>query len=238
MADRSEAINNDTASGRLALRYHRQLRHQHADATTQRERRPPKIPDANCRTEQESQERPAYALRKRATLSWSASRPRHANVKRSELRELHYITAIDNLASILELGILSYRRAEQVEHTSVAMDEIQRRRANVVVPGGRPLHEYACLYICGRNVMLYKRRGQHDRICVMQVVSDVLDLPGVVVTDANASSDYVRFSAAPAGLRIVDRELTFAESWTDADPNCLLSKKNCKMRRGSCSRSH
>src|SRR2546425_137988 len=109
------------------------------------------------------------------------------------------------------------------------MDEIQRRRANVVVPGGRPLHEYACLYICGRNVMLYKRRGQHDRICVMQVVSDVLDLPGVVVTDANASSDYVRFSAAPAGLRIVDRELTLAESWTDADP--LGTSDQCDLEQ-------
>ncbi len=149
-------------------------------------------------------------------------------MKRSELEELHYITAIDNIASILRRGILSYRRVREIGHTSIAMDEIQERRAKVVVPGGRPLHEYACLYICGRNVMLYKRRGRHQDICVLRVSPNVLDLPGVVITDANASSDYVRFAAAPGGLQIVDRELTFAERWTDPDPIAYYRKKSAK----------
>lgn len=138
-------------------------------------------------------------------------------MQRSELEELHYITAIDNLGSILEYGILSHRRTQELEHTSIAMDEIQRRRAGVTIPQGHPLHEYACLYICGRNPMLYKRRGGHRNICVLRVSPDVLDLPGAVVADGNASSKYVRFAAAPWGLQIVDRELTFAEDWTDAD---------------------
>ena len=138
-------------------------------------------------------------------------------MKRSELNELHYITAIDNLPSILKMGILSYRGTEQITHTSVAMDRIQAMRAKVVVPHGRPLHEYACLYIYGRNVMLYVRRGQHKQICVLRVSTDVLDLPGVVITDGNASSKYIRFAAAPGGLQIVDRDSTFAEYWTDAD---------------------
>ena len=138
-------------------------------------------------------------------------------MQRSELKELHYITAIDNLGSILEHGILSHRRAQELKHTSLAMDEIQKRRAGVAIPQGHPLHEYACLYICGRNPMLYKRHEDHRNICVLQVSSDVLDLPGVVITDGNASSKYVRFAAAPGGLQIVDRELTFAEAWTDAD---------------------
>jgi hypothetical protein len=41
----------------------------------------------------------------------------------------------------------------------------------------------------------------------------VLDLPGAVVTDSNAGSKYARFSAGPEGLQIVDRQLTFAQSW-------------------------
>lgn len=149
-------------------------------------------------------------------------------MKRSELEDLHYITAIENVASILRRGILSYRRAQEIRHASIAMDEIQERRAKVVVPGGRLLHEYTCLYICGRNVMLYKRRGQHEDICVLRVSPDVLDLPGVVVTDANAASDYVRFSAAPNGFQIVDRDLTFAEHWTDPDPIAYYRKKSAK----------
>jgi len=60
-------------------------------------------------------------------------------VRREDLNELHYITPIDNVPSILKLGILSHAGAAEIEHVSVAMDEIQQRRAQVVVPGGRQL---------------------------------------------------------------------------------------------------
>lgn len=50
----------------------------------------------------------------------------------------------------------------------------------------------------------------------------------MVVTDGNASSDYVRFAAAPDGLRIVDREITFAEYWTDPNPIQYYQKKFAK----------
>jgi len=76
--------------------------------------------------------------------------------------------------------------------------------------------------------MLYRLQGQHLDICMLRVSTDVLDLPGVVVTDANASSDYVRFAAAPWGLAIVDRELTFADDWTDPDPIQYYRKKSAK----------
>jgi len=149
-------------------------------------------------------------------------------VRRDELDELHYITPIANVPFIFQLGILSHRRVEKVNHESVAMEEIQDRRAKVVVPGGRPLHDYANLYVCARNPMLYKRQGRHAELCVLRVRPDVLDLPGVVVTDANASSPYVRFAAAPSGLSIVNRELTFAEYWTDPDPIQYYRRKSRK----------
>jgi hypothetical protein len=135
-------------------------------------------------------------------------------VERHELVELHYVTLISSVLLICELGILSHRRATGVDHESIAMDEIQERRAKVVVPGGRPLHHYANLYICARNPMLYKRRNQHERLCVLRIDPKVVDLDGVVITNANASSPYVRFAPAPEGLKIVNRELTFANDWT------------------------
>jgi hypothetical protein len=138
-------------------------------------------------------------------------------MRRDELTELHYITPIENVRSILSLGILSHARAARVQHTSVAMQEIQDRRSKVTIPGGRRLHDYVNLYICGRNPMMYKRRDQAERLCVLSVSPDVLDLSGVVVTDGNASSKYARFAAAPQGLAIVDRAMCFAESWTDTD---------------------
>lgn len=134
-------------------------------------------------------------------------------MRRDELPELHYITPIANVASICRLGILSHRRARLVDHQSVAMEEIQELRRTVVVPGGRRLHEYVNLYICARNPMMYKRRAQHPTLTILRVSPAVLDLPGVVVTSGNASSDYTRFAPAPGGLDLVDRELVFADDW-------------------------
>jgi hypothetical protein len=57
-------------------------------------------------------------------------------------------------------------------------------------------------------------------LCILRVSTDVLDLPKVVVTDGNAASTsrgYAKFAAAPDGLSIVDRDLTFAKYWTDPD---------------------
>ena len=132
---------------------------------------------------------------------------------RDELRELGYIVPIATVPSILRRGILSHRRAENVSHESIALEGVQDRRAKVIVPNGRPLHEYANLYISPRNPMLFKRQDIHAQICVLRVSSDVLDIPNVVVTDSNAGSKYVRFSPAPRGLAIVDRERTFARWW-------------------------
>ena len=69
----------------------------------------------------------------------------------SDVKELHYITPIENLPSILKYGILSHRRVEKLDHKSVAMADVQARRAAVRIPGGRPLHEYANLYFNARK---------------------------------------------------------------------------------------
>jgi hypothetical protein len=68
-------------------------------------------------------------------------------MKRNELEELHYITTIRNVPSIMSKGILSHKLVRKIDHNSVAMEVIQERREKKVVPGGRPLHEYVNLYI-------------------------------------------------------------------------------------------
>jgi hypothetical protein len=123
---------------------------------------------------------------------------------RSHLRELHYITPIENLTSIAVRGILSHRGAALLKHKSIAMPEVQDIRAKKAVPGGWPLHEYASLYLNARNPMLYKRTTAFGSLVVIRVATGVLDLRDVVVTDQNAASGYVRFAAAPGGLAIVN----------------------------------
>ena len=149
-------------------------------------------------------------------------------MRRNQLTELHYITPMANVPSILRRGILSHTRVEGLAHESVAALEIQDRRRTVVIPGGRRLHDYANVYLCGRNPMMFKRKDRHIDLCVLQVDPRVLDVEGAVISDKNASSDYVRFAPAPRGLAIVDYEMTFAEYWTDDDPILYMQKKSAK----------
>ncbi len=148
-------------------------------------------------------------------------------MKRSDVTELHYITPISNVPSILKEGILCHRVADRVKHESVAMKEIQAIRAKKTVPGGKPLHYYVNLYFTARNPMLYLRRSQHRNLCVLQINTDVLDLPNVVITDRNASRP-TAFFPSPSGLSKLDRDLVYAQSWTDADPIIQWHKKGAK----------
>lgn len=148
---------------------------------------------------------------------------------RADVRELHYIAPISNLCSILSDGILSHRRADAVAHDSVAMAEIQERRKDKPVPGGRhKLHDYVNLYFDARNPMMYRLSGQHGSLCVLAVDSAVLDLPNVVIADGNAASDYTAFWASPSGLARLNRDLVFAEYWTDPNPILMMRKKSAK----------
>jgi hypothetical protein len=149
-------------------------------------------------------------------------------VDRADLTELQYIVPLSNLDSIFQYGILCHRVAQRIAHDSIAMAEVQDLRTRVVVPGGRPLHDYVNLYICARNPMMYKRRTQYAALCVLSIKPDVLDLPEVVITDGNAASEYTRFEASPNGLAKVDKDLTFAEWWTHDDYHEKLRRKRAK----------
>jgi len=76
--------------------------------------------------------------------------------------------------------------------------------------------------------MLYKRLEQHRELCVLEVDTDVLDLPGVVIADGNAASEYTAFWPSPPGLARIDGELVFAEDWRDPDEIRYWRKKNAK----------
>jgi hypothetical protein len=141
------------------------------------------------------------------------------DVDRKQLDELHYITAVENVPSILERGLLSHRLAQKVKHTSVAMQQIQSIRSGKQIPGGRPLHDYVNLYINGRNVMMSKvlYGTSVDEICLLRISTDVLDVPGAVVSDQNAASSYALFTPAPEGLARIDKDYVFAPSWKHPD---------------------
>jgi len=138
-------------------------------------------------------------------------------MNRADVTELHYITAIANVPSILQHGILSHDLADQLVHDSVAMPEIQQIRENKQIPGARSLHEYANLYFDAHNPMLSKCRGRNAEICVLRVDAVVLDQPGVIVTDRNAASGWAGFWPVADGLNIISLERVFARYWIHQD---------------------
>ena len=76
--------------------------------------------------------------------------------------------------------------------------------------------------------MLYVLQSRHADLCILRVTTEALDLPGGIIADSNASSDYARFAPAPRGLSIVDKEMTFAEYWTHPDPYEGMRRKSAK----------
>lgn len=142
--------------------------------------------------------------------------------------ELHYITPINNIPSILEHGILSHNEAQKLEHVDISMNEIQERRANKKVPNGLNLHDYANLYFDARNPMLYKRREQREELCILRINPDILNLPEVVLSDRNASSAYAKFLPSPAGLDELDFNRIFATYWTDTNLFTEWTNKSIK----------
>jgi len=149
-------------------------------------------------------------------------------VDRSQIEELHYITPIQNIHSILRIGILSHNKSKRLRPATIAMQEIQDIRSKVSIPGGLPLHDYANLYFTARNPMLYKRHKMHADLAVLRISLEVLDIEGVVITDGNASSEYTAFWPPPDGLRYLDYDLVFARYWTNHDDVRRWKKKRAK----------
>jgi hypothetical protein len=92
------------------------------------------------------------------------------------------------------------------------MQPVQDRRDHKQVPGGLRLHQYANLYFHARNPMLFKRKDDAAKLCVLRVSVDVLQEQGTVVTDCNAASDYVRF-LAPSQWMLLNFDDIYALDW-------------------------
>jgi len=138
-------------------------------------------------------------------------------LKRSDVKELYYITPIANLLSIMQYGILSNELSKKLPHESLAMEEIQSKRGNIQIPGARKLHEYANLYFDAHNPMLSRIRDRNSQICVLCVDPSILDMSDVIISDQNASSNYVRFYPVKAGLEALNKDTIFATFWLHPD---------------------
>ena len=112
-------------------------------------------------------------------------------------------------------------------HYSVALEVVQERRELKHVPGGLKLHQYANLYFHARNPMLFKRKEAVARLCVLRISTEVRHIDGVVITDRNASSDYVRF-LHPSQADVLDYDTIFAMDWRHTNQFEYFARKSKK----------
>ena len=149
----------------------------------------------------------------------------YAIISFSDVREFHNIVHINNITSIIEHGILSFNEAKKIVHQSIAMNKIQQKRDNTKIPNGKFLHDYANLYFHARNPMMYLR--QAEEICVLIINKNIYNLPDVVFSDRNASSDYVAF-LDKHNLDVLNYRYIYAKDWTDSNTPEYYIKKSMK----------
>ena len=144
----------------------------------------------------------------------------------SDIAEIYFITDLVNMPSILKHGILSHNLVakKKIQHSSIANVDVQGRRINKVIPGGKKLHDYANLYINARNPMLYVLLPKQRELCVIRISADVLRSAGVIVSDKNAARDWARFEPWPDGLNRIEKEDIFRERW-DVSAEILVPYK-------------
>ena len=103
-------------------------------------------------------------------------RPSECFIEKTKQTGLYNIQAIDNVASIMQEGLLSNEKAHHISHTSIAMNVVQERRENIRVPNGLNLHQYANVYFDPHNPMLSARRSQNNSLCILKFDCMILDM--------------------------------------------------------------
>lgn len=114
------------------------------------------------------------------------------NGKKPNIKQLFYITHVNNLRSILEHGILSHRLVEErgVQFTPVYDTSIVSSRKARKTPNGHSLWDYANLYFQARNPMLYRvihEKSESD-IAVLSVRPPSFVAKDYFVSVGNAAS--------------------------------------------------
>jgi len=144
--------------------------------------------------------------------------------------ELHFITPIRNVQSILRHGILSNERVEKHTHRSVANSNVQKIRDNIRIPNGLNLHQYANLYFDARNPMLYTlMTNGSDDLCILRLDKFLMTSPGVVISDRNAASRYANFWSYSEAMVKLDLDAIYAHYWANhVDPIELMEHKSIK----------
>jgi hypothetical protein len=71
------------------------------------------------------------------------------------LHNLYHITAIENLRSIMDVGLQPHSKMDEVAYVDISDWQVQEKRRCLDPVFGRPLHDYVPTYLNPRNPMLF-----------------------------------------------------------------------------------
>ena len=171
--------------------------------------------------------------------------PGKKSVTRNKIKEVYYTTPVDNLESILNIGVQSHNRVCQLKIFNPELDisnpEVQslRRKKSIRAPDNqstRPLHDYVNLYPQPFNAMMVAVRLEKPylNLCVLRISSDILDIPGTLITNMNAAcADAKAFKPSdwtlpPAEFEAI-RSLSFNNSDTKANESTQKTFKRTRQ---------
>jgi len=142
-------------------------------------------------------------------------------MKHAPIKELYYITHINNVPSILKRGVLSHEliEKENVPFTPIYDAEIVSRRHDIKTPDGRTLWSFANLYFKARNPMLYRVVCEKslDEIVILGVQMSILNRPDIFISTGNAAHSLSDILVASEGRKVLSQieRNTDKEYWTD-----------------------
>lgn len=102
-----------------------------------------------------------------------------------------------NLASIFASGQLVSKNgliAAKASIVDISNPGIQEWRNQKIIPqANRPIHDYVPLYFGFKTPMVACLQKDNERIVFLRFSLDILELPGVIISDGNARSDTTVF---------------------------------------------
>jgi hypothetical protein len=129
----------------------------------------------------------------------------------------YHLTHKDNLAGILQHGILSHADVltrDDVLATDISDAGAQKWRDRAEPINHRAIHDYAPLYINPKNPMLCVRRDVQHEIVILKISPQVLECGQHVFSDGNAACRETIFSANPDVVS-ASMDALSSKYWTD-----------------------
>lgn len=110
---------------------------------------------------------------------------------------LFYTAHIENIESILKLGILSHNIAHEkgVVNVDISNKQVNERRNRIEATLGGNIHDFAPLYINPKNPMLYYlcMNGKRENLILLSISPHILLHDDVSFSDGNAAVSSTRF---------------------------------------------